>query len=103
MSTHHYDPAATVRSYLMVFGALMVFTALTVAAAYIDMGAMNNVVAMAIAITKAVMVMLIFMHVRESSPLIWLTIASGVLFFLIMVGITMIDMTSRGLMGILGK
>jgi cytochrome c oxidase subunit 4 len=102
-SGHHYDPAATVRAYIMVFGALMVFTVLTVAAAYIDMGAMNNVVAMAIAVTKAVLVMLIFMHVRDSSPLIWLTIGSGLLFFGIMIALTLTDMTSRGLMGILGK
>ena len=103
MSSHHYDPAATVRSYLMVFGALMVFTALTVAAAYVDMGVMNNVVALGIAVTKAVMVTLIFMHVRESSPLIWLTILTGLLFFVIMITLTMTDMMSRGLMGILGK
>ncbi|HYC00922.1 MAG TPA: cytochrome C oxidase subunit IV family protein [Candidatus Limnocylindrales bacterium] len=103
MSVHHYDPKATVRAYLMVFSALMVFTALTVGAAYVDMGAMNNVVALAIAVAKALMVMLIFMHVRESSPLIWLTVGAGVLFFVIMIGLTMVDMTSRGLMGILGK
>jgi caa(3)-type oxidase subunit IV len=42
--------------YYGVFGALMVGTALTVAAAFIDMGALNNVVMLAIAITKALLV-----------------------------------------------
>src|SRR5262249_35853673 len=48
-SSHAYDPSATVRSYLLVFGALMLCTALTVAAAFVNMGALNNVIALTIA------------------------------------------------------
>jgi cytochrome c oxidase subunit IV len=103
MSPHNYDSASTVRSYVLVFVALMAFTAITVAAAFVNMGAMNNVVAMGIAVTKAVLVILIFMHVRDSSPLIWLTIGAGVLWLLIMMSLTMTDMVSRGWLGIPGK
>jgi cytochrome c oxidase subunit 4 len=50
--------------YYMVFGALILGTILTVAAAKVDMGALNNIVMLAIACTKATLVILFFMHVR---------------------------------------
>lgn len=103
MSRHHYDPAATIRAYLAVFGALMVFTILTVVAAFIDMGAMNDVVALSIAVAKAAMVMAIFMHVRGNSHLVYLCIGSGVFFTLIMFYFPMVDLLSRGILGIPGK
>ncbi|HEY0171080.1 MAG TPA: cytochrome C oxidase subunit IV family protein, partial [Pyrinomonadaceae bacterium] len=62
--------------YFTVFGALMVLTAVTVAAANFDFGAMNDVVAMTIAVTKMMLVLLFFMHVRYSSRLIWVIVAS---------------------------
>ena len=82
--------------YYGVFGALMVGTALTVGAAFIDMGAMNNVVMLAIAITKALLVILFFMHVRWSTRLTWLVVASGFFWLLILFGITMTDYLTRG-------
>jgi cytochrome c oxidase subunit IV len=103
MSGHAYDPAATVRAYLMVFGALMVFTALTVAAAFVNMGAMNNVVAMGIAIAKAAMVISIFMHARGSSNLIFFCIFGSLFFLSLMFYFPLIDLLSRGLLGIPGK
>ena len=103
MSSHAYDPAATVRAYLAVFGALMVFTGLTVAAASVDMGPMNNVIAIGIAIMKAAMVMAIFMHVRGSSNLIFFCIFGGLFFLSLMFYFPLIDLLSRGLLGIPGK
>ena len=82
--------------YYGVFGALMVGTALTVGAAFIDMGALNNVVMLAIAITKALLVILFFMHVRWSTRLTWLVVASGFFWLLILFGITMSDYLTRG-------
>ena len=52
--------AATLKAYFRVFGALMVLTALTVAVAYVDLGRWNDFVALSIAITKGVLVVLIF-------------------------------------------
>lgn len=82
--------------YYGVFLALLVGTGLTVAAAFVDMGAMNNVVMLAIAITKALLVILFFMHVRWSSRLTWVVVASGFFWLLIMFGITMTDYLTRG-------
>jgi cytochrome c oxidase subunit 4 len=82
--------------YYVIFGALMVLTFLTVWVATIDLGPLNTPVALAIAVTKAVLVVLYFMHVRYSSRLTWVVVAGGFLWLIIMVGLTMSDYLTRG-------
>jgi cytochrome c oxidase subunit IV len=96
MAEHHNSPSVGV--YLAVFSTLMVLTALTVWVAYIDLGALNDVVAMGIACTKATVVIVFFMHVKYSSRLVWLFVAAGFLFLLIMFAFMMADYASRGWM-----
>ncbi len=84
--------------YYTIFGALMVFTALTVGVAFINLGALNFPVALAIAITKATLVILFFMHVNHSSKLTKLIVATGFVFLLILFGLTLTDYLSRGWM-----
>jgi cytochrome c oxidase subunit IV len=86
--------------YFVIFGALMVLTALTVFAANIDLGSekINTVVALTIAVTKAMLVVLYFMHVRYSSRLTWVVVAGGFLWLLIMFGLTLSDYLSRGML-----
>ena len=103
MSSHAYDPAATVRAYLAVFTALMVFTGLTVAVAFMNLGLMNNVVALGIAFAKAAMVMAIFMHVRGSSNLIYFCIFGSLFFLSLMFYFPLIDVLTRNMLGIPGK
>src|SRR4029077_17952210 len=74
MTSAHVVP---LRVYLLVFVSLLLLTATTVAAAFVDLGALNNVVAMAIAGLKATLVILFFMHVRYSTRLTPLVIVSG--------------------------
>jgi cytochrome c oxidase subunit IV len=82
--------------YYAVFLALIVGTGLTVAAAFVDMGPMNNVVMLTIACVKASLVILFFMHVRWSTRLTWVVVASGFFWLLIMFTLTMTDYFSRG-------
>ena len=82
--------------YLAVFGALIVGTGLTVAAAEVDLGALNNIVMLLIACTKAALVVLFFMHVRWSTRLTWVVAASGFFWLLILFGLTMQDYLTRG-------
>jgi cytochrome c oxidase subunit 4 len=82
--------------YYAVFLALIVGTGLTVLAAFFDLGALNNVVMLTIASIKAALVILFFMHVRWSSRLTWVVVASGFFWLLIMFGLTMTDYISRG-------
>ena len=86
--------------YFTIFGALMVGTILTVVAALKDLdnifpGA-NTVVALTIAVIKATLVVLYFMHVRYSSRLTWVIVASGLFWLLIMFALTFSDYFSRG-------
>ena len=61
---HHVVPTTI---YYAIFATLMVLTGVTVAVAYIDLGALNAVAAIAIACFKALIVVLYFMHVKYST------------------------------------
>ena len=82
--------------YYLVFAALMVGTALTVGIAFVDLGPLNNVLMLGIAMTKALLVVLFFMHVRWSTRLTWVVAASGFVWLLILFGLTMQDYLTRG-------
>jgi cytochrome c oxidase subunit IV len=91
--------------YLAILAALLVFTGLTVWMSFIDLGEWhiaagltlfwNPVVALAIACTKMTLVVLFFMHVKYSTKLTKLTVASGFVVFLVLIGMTMTDYFSR--------
>ena len=81
--------------YIAVFVTLLIGTGLTVLAADFDMGVMNPVIALAIACTKAVIVILFFMHVKYQSRLIKMTIFSGFFIFLALIVMTLSDYISR--------
>lgn len=80
-----------VRVYLAVFAALMVGTVVTVLAARVDLGLWNTPIAMAIAIVKAVLVVLFFMHVKYSSRLTWVVVSGAFLWLFIMIAGTVAD------------
>jgi cytochrome c oxidase subunit 4 len=84
--------------YFVIFGALMVLTVLTVVAAQFTYPneVIGTAIALAIAVTKAVLVILYFMHVRYSPRLTWVVIASGFLWLFIMIALTMSDYLTRG-------
>ena len=95
MSSSNGHHVAPISLYLAIFGALMVGTILTVVVAKFDFGFMNNVIMLAIAITKALLVVLFFMHVRWSTRLTWVIAASGFVWLLILFGLTMQDYMTR--------
>ena len=96
---HSSDHVVPLKIYFAIFAALMVLTAATVWVAFIDLGTLNTFVALAIAVTKATLVILFFMHVKYSSKLTWLVVASGFVFLAIMLAFTMSDFVSRGWLG----
>ncbi|HEV2136398.1 MAG TPA: cytochrome C oxidase subunit IV family protein [Terracidiphilus sp.] len=81
--------------YLGIFAALLVLTATTVAASYVDLYVFNVVVALAIAVLKASLVVLFFMHVKYSPKLTKLTVISGLFIFLGLLSMTLADYMSR--------
>ncbi len=86
-----------------VFAALMVLTVATVLVSRLNLGYFNLPVAMAVAVTKALLVILIFMEVKYSPKLVQVTAAVGFLFLGIMILYTMTDYLSRNLLGVAGR
>ena len=81
--------------YFIIFGALLVLTAATVWVATLDLGPLNVVVALSIAVLKATLVVLYFMHVRYSSKLTWVFVGAGFFWLAIMVAFTIGDYATR--------
>jgi cytochrome c oxidase subunit IV len=86
-------------TYVLVFIALMLGTAITVGASYVHMGWLNTPVAMLIASTKAMLVILFFMHLKDHPKLIKVTFAAAFFFFAILVAHTLSDYLTRGQLG----
>lgn len=82
--------------YFAIFGALMVLTAITVAVAFVDLGFLNIVVAMSIAVIKALLVVLYFMHLRYGHRLTWVFAGAGFFWLAILLSLTVSDYFSRG-------
>jgi cytochrome c oxidase subunit 4 len=91
----HEHHIVSPKIYLTIVLALLLGTGLTVWASFIDLGPWNPVIALAIACTKAVLVVLFFMHVKYSSKLTKLTIIAGIFVFLALISMTMADYMSR--------
>jgi cytochrome c oxidase subunit 4 len=89
---HHQAPLA---AYFIVFAALMVLTIVTVWVSRIDLGAMNTLVAMAIAVVKATVVILWFMHVIHSPRLTWIVVLASFLWLAVMFVLLFSDYLTR--------
>ena len=81
--------------YVSVFLALCALTVITVQVAGHDFGPFNLIVALGVAITKASLVVLYFMHARYSPKLTGVVIASSIAFFVILLFLTLTDYMSR--------
>lgn len=91
----HAEHGGGLKLYFAVFAALLVGTWLTVWVAGRDFGVWNTPIALAIACTKAALVLLYFMHVRWSSRVVWMAAAIGFVFLLILLAFTVSDYATR--------
>jgi cytochrome c oxidase subunit 4 len=91
------------RTYAVVLLALLFLTALTILLSYVDLGAFSTVLAFLIAATKAALVVLFFMHMKDAPGLLWLAGAAGFFWLAILVVLTMGDIATRGVLPIPGK
>jgi cytochrome c oxidase subunit 4 len=92
MSGNH---VVSIKTYMAVITALMALTAVTVWAAFQDFGAMNNYVAMGIAVVKTGLVVSIFMHLKYSARIVWMFAGSGVVFLLVLIAFVVGDIKGR--------
>ena len=95
MSAHAEHHIASPAMYISIFLALMVLTGATVWVATFDLGFYNFAVAIAIAIVKATLVILYFMHLKFSPAQIKLAMVIGIFWLMVMLVITTFDYISR--------
>jgi cytochrome c oxidase subunit IV len=89
----------SVRVYITIFLVLVVGTALTVLAAFQNFPwKFNTIIALTIATAKATFVVLYFMHVRYSSRLVWVIVASALFWMAILFAFTFSDYLTRGVL-----
>ena len=88
----------SVKTYVIVGISLLVLTGVTVKAAFINLGPLNPVVALGIATLKAVMVVLIFMHVKYTSErLTKVVVIAGVFWLFILLILSLADYGTRAI------
>ena len=95
-TTNHPAPHAdSLTSYLVIFVLLMLLLVATIAIAAFDLGRLNVVAALVIAVAKALLVILFFMHVRHNPRITWAFVAAGFFWLGILVTLTLTDYVSR--------
>jgi len=87
----------THKVYYLVFAVLCIGTILTFVVARIDLGVLNPVIALAIACTKATLVILFFMHVRYSNKLTIITVCAGFFWLMLLITLSLSDYLTRTL------
>ena len=83
------------KTYFLTVAALLGLLAITIAAAYVNLGPFNTIVAMSISVAKGLLIILFFMHVRDSNRLIWVAAATGFFWLGIMFALAMSDFITR--------
>jgi cytochrome c oxidase subunit 4 len=89
------DAAAARRTYFFVFGTLIVLTLITTGVAFVDLGPFNTPLALTIAISKALLVMIFFMHLNHSGIAIRIFAAAAFLWLLHLFVFTLADYLTR--------
>ena len=89
---HAVVPRST---YFAVYVALVFLTGLTTAVAFFDLGLANPVVALSIAILKATLVVLFFMHLKYGSRLTWVVAGAAVFWLMILLLLILSDYAAR--------
>jgi cytochrome c oxidase subunit IV len=84
------------KTYLLVWIGLMIMLAATLIAAAFDLGWLNLVIALVIAVCKALLIAIFFMHLRVSSRATWVFAGAGLFWLGILLALAMSDYLSRG-------
>ncbi len=97
------EHVASLKSYTLVFLSLLVLTFATTLVATIDLGPLNVVVALFIAVVKMMLVALFFMHLRNSTILMKVVVGGGMLWLAILLVLSFSDFATRGWLPVPGK
>ena len=83
------------RTYALIWAALLLLLLATYIVSRFDLGALNIISALIIAVLKMLLVILFFMHVRHSTRLTWLFVIAGFVWLAIMIDLTLSDYSTR--------
>jgi cytochrome c oxidase subunit 4 len=97
---HHVVPK---RVYFAVFATLIALTWVTAWVSTVDLGPLNIYVALSIAVFKASLVVLFFMHVKYGTRLTKMIVGAGIFWLILLLFIVMADVWTRGWMGVPGR
>ena len=89
------ETTPSIRSYVLVWATLMLLLALTLGSAYIPMGVLNVTVNVGVALAKALLVIIFFMHLRHGSALLRVFASVGFLWLLVLLVLSLSDYLSR--------
>jgi cytochrome c oxidase subunit IV len=98
-----HEQAASIKSYTLVFLSLLILTAATTVVAFIDLGPLNVVMALFIAVVKMMLVALFFMHLRSSTILTKVVVGGGMLWLAILLVLSLSDFVTRGWLPVPGN
>jgi len=90
-----HDHAMGLSVYFKVLGALLVLTVITVAAAQVDFGALNTLIALAIASVKAALVLAYFMHLKYDDKIYWVMFGTAIFGLIILYFFSELDIMTR--------
>jgi cytochrome c oxidase subunit IV len=96
-------PTVSLRTYLFTYAGLLALTLSTVLIGYVDLGWGSMFIAVLIAACKATLIAMFFMHALVEKKLVWLVIAGALVWFLILISLTMGDYFTRGWLPFPGK
>jgi cytochrome c oxidase subunit 4 len=83
------------RTYISVWLSLLTLLAITVAVSYVRLGWLNALSSVGIAVTKAVIIIMYFMHVRYSPRLLWIFVIAGFFWLSILFALSFGDYFTR--------
>jgi cytochrome c oxidase subunit 4 len=91
------------KTYFLVWAALMVLMVLTAFLSRVPLGEWNTPIAMAIAVVKALLVLLFFMHVKyENYKITWVVVIGGFFWLGLLLALSLTDYLTRGYLGVAG-
>jgi cytochrome c oxidase subunit 4 len=88
--------ASPARIYILNGVALLGLLALTIAASYLKLGVLNAIVTASISVVSTALILLFYMHVRRSKPLLWFFVGAGFFWLAIMFVLALSDFLTRG-------
>jgi cytochrome c oxidase subunit IV len=97
------EPILSTKNYVLAYVGLLALLALNVGLGYINMGWVNMFVALTIATMQAAILALVLMHGLFEKVLVRLIMAGALLWFMILMTLTMADYITRNWVPVSGK